>query len=87
MAVQRRYGTRAIIRPGVELTEITIKLAPFGPPVVELTGRCRTRIRRADGSTATVKTGYLGDAGIRFIQEMKDAFGGPEADDEKETGD
>ena len=73
MAILR--GLQARIAPGIELHTITIKLNPFGPPVVTLTGRVRVGNRRVDTSSeATIKTTVLSATGAAYIREVKDLF-------------
>lgn len=70
------YGLRAKIAPGVEINDIHIHLAPDRPPTVQLVGACRhAKTSRLIG-TVTIDTVVLGPAGVQFINEMKEAFGG-----------
>lgn len=70
------YGLRAKISPGVELHDIHVHLVPDGPPTVKLVGTVRhARTNRLIGQV-TIDTSVLGAAGVAFINELKDAFGG-----------
>jgi len=69
------YGLRAKISPGVELNDIHIHLTLDGPPAVRLEGAVRHARTRQVIGRATIDTGVLGPAGVRFITELKEAFG------------
>lgn len=72
-----RYGLSAKISPTMRLEVITITLSDYAPPVVKLQGRAATGQRRVDfASSVTIETGWVGEKGRAFIDEMKDAFGG-----------
>lgn len=79
-----RRALSARISPGVDLHEIRIKLAPFGPPAVELHGRVSgIKNRRVSAaSMAVIHTMHLTEEGERFIESMKNAFAS--ADETKE---
>lgn len=67
--------TSSRIRPGIDLTQITIKLTPYQPPTVELTGRLATGHRALDqADTATIRTMGLDEVGVAFVSHMKAMF-------------
>ena len=81
-----RRALSARISADITLDRIIISLSRFGPPQVEMHGTMQTKDRRAGAaSSAIIRTAWLGEAGERFIEDVRAAFGAPEEAKEQHT--